>query len=425
MQSLAVRLYGENDLRLEAFQLPAMGDAEILADITTNSICMSDHKATVQGARHKRVPKDIATHPIIIGHEFCGTILAVGRRWQDRFAPGQKYSIQPALSVPGRELEAPGYSFRTIGGEATRILIPREVMERDCLLPYNGEDFFGASLSEPVSCVVGAFNTSYHFQQGEYVHQMGIRAGGALAVLAGAGPMGLSAIDYALHGPRQPRRLVITDVDDARLQRASSIFSPGEGARCGVDLRYLNTRSGDAVADLKALTGGKGYDDVMVFAPVAALIEQASRILAFNGCLNFFAGPGKAEFFANVNFYDIHYMGHHVVGSSGGNTDDMRKALDLMSRGILTPAVMVTHVGGLDCVAETTLRLPSIPGGKKLIYTQLSLPLTALDDFDKLARNDPFFAELARITAQHNGLWSREAEKYLLAHARPIEQAIR
>jgi len=37
-----------------------------------------------------------------------------------------------------------------------------------------------------------------------------------------------------------------------------------------------------------------------------------------------------------------------------------------------------------------------------------------LDDFEELGKNDPFFARLAEITARHNGLWSAEAEKYLL-----------
>jgi L-sorbose 1-phosphate reductase len=67
--------------------------------------------------------------------------------------------------------------------------------------------------------------------------------------------------------------------------------------------------------------------------------------------------------------------------------------------------------------AETIRSLPSIPGGKKLIYPQVSLPLTALEDFDKLGRGNPFFAELARLTAERSGLWSREAEEHLLTRA--------
>ena len=72
MKTLAVRLHGVNDLRLEAFDLPALQDDQILADITSNSICMSSHKAAAQGAGHKRVPDDVADNPIILGHEFCG-----------------------------------------------------------------------------------------------------------------------------------------------------------------------------------------------------------------------------------------------------------------------------------------------------------------------------------------------------------------
>lgn len=420
MKTLALRLYGKNDLRLEEFELPAIAEDEILADIVSNSICMSSYKAAIQGEDHKRVPNDVANHPVILGHEFCGRILEVGKKHAARFPVGSKYSIQPALNLPGRELEAPGYSFPFIGGDATKIVIPREVMEMNCLLPYTGEGFFKASLSEPVSCIVGAFHASYHYKQGEYVHKMGIVEGGTMAILAGAGPMGLGAIDYAVHGPRKPKLIVVTDVDQPRLDRAARIFTPEEAKQHGVDLRYVNTSGLDAVNDLKALTGGKGYDDVFVFAPVAPLCEQASALLGFNGCLNFFAGPSKAGFSATINFYDVHYSGHHIVGSSGGNTDDMIEALDLMSQGRLNPAVMITHVGGLDCAAETILNLPSIPGGKKLIYTNVSMPLTALDDFEALGQQDPFYQGLAMITERHNGLWSVEAEEYLVAHAKPI-----
>jgi L-sorbose 1-phosphate reductase len=420
MKTLALRLYGKNDLRLEAFDLPPVGDDAILAEIISNSICMSSHKAAEQGAKHKRVPDNVAENPIIIGHEFCGTLLEVGKRWQDRFRPGQRYGIQPALVIPGRELEAPGYSFPTLGGNATHVLIPPEVMERDCLLPYDGDGFFKVSLSEPVSCIIGAFKTNYHFEPGRYAHRNGIVAGGACAILAGAGPMGLEAVDYAVNGPRRPGLLVVTDIDQARLDRAASIFTPETALRAGVDLRYINAGAGDAVAALKALTGGKGFDDVFVFAPVPALIEQASQILGFMGCLNFFAGPPRQDFYARINFYDVHYMGHHVVGSSGGNTEDMREALELLAAGTINPAVMITHIGGLDAAADTILRLPDIPGAKKLIYTPLSLPLTALADFEARGQTDPLFKELADITARHNGLWSVEAEAFLLSNAKPI-----
>ncbi len=421
MKTKAVRLYGVNDLRLDEFELPEITENEILAHIISDSICMSSYKATIQGSDHKRVPKDIATNPVIIGHEFCGEIVAVGKKWSGNFKPGDKFSIQPALNKKDDPYAAPGYSFRYIGGAATYIVIPDDVMEAGCLLPYNGEAFFMGSIAEPISCIAGTFHANYHTVKGSYTHNMGIVEGGNLALLAGAGPMGLGAIDYAIHCDRKPGLLVVTDIDDARLERAASIYTVEEAAKNGVRLEYVNTAApGRDAGYLKELTGGRGYDDVMVFAPVKPVVETGDAILAYDGCLNFFAGPGNTAFSAEFNFYDVHYNSTHVVGTSGGNTEDMLEALEMMAAGRLNSASMVTHIGGLNCVVETTMNLPKIPGGKKLIYTNIDLELTAIADFESKKRDNPLFAGLSEIVGRNNGLWNAEAERFLLANARKI-----
>ena len=141
MKTKAVRLYGKKDLRLEEFELPKIKDDEILAKVVTDSLCMSSYKAASQATDHKRVPDDIAENPIIIGHEFAGELVEVGAKWAKQFKAGDKFSIQPALNYEGGPvgiLSAPGYSYRFIGGDATYVIIPAEVMERDCLLAYQG-----------------------------------------------------------------------------------------------------------------------------------------------------------------------------------------------------------------------------------------------------------------------------------------------
>lgn len=416
MKTKAVRLYGKEDLRLEEFELPVLKEDEILAEIVSDSLCMSSFKAAEQGVAHKRVPKDVAEKPVIIGHEFCGTILEVGKKWQNQFKVGDKFAIQPALNYKG-SLEAPGYSYRYIGGDATKIVIPNEVMETGSLLPYNGKAFFYGSLAEPMSCIIGAFHACYHTKNGSYVHDMGIVKGGSMAILAGVGPMGLGAIDYALHCDRRPSLLVVTDIDDNRLARAEQLFPVADAAKDGIKLVFLNTaKCEDADQALLALTDGKGYNDVMVFAPVRPVIEQGDRILGRDGCLNFFAGPIRTDFRAEFNFYNVHYASTHIVGTSGGNTDDMRESLRLMESGAINPAAMITHIGGLNAVIGATLNLPKIPGGKKLIYTHIELELTAIDSFAEKGKTNPLFAELDQIVKRHNGLWNAEAEQYLLAH---------
>lgn len=414
MKTRAVRIYGKQDLRLEEFELPPMQDDEILAHVISDSICMSSYKAAQQGTDHKRIPKDIHINPTMIGHEFAGEIVEVGAKWRNKFKPGSKFSIQPALNYRG-SLDAPGYSFRWIGGDATYIIIPNQVMEMDCLLEYTGEGFFPASLSEPMSCIIGAFHASYHTKPGSYMHEMGTRKGGKMAILAGAGAMGLGAVDYAIHSDQRPELLVVTDIDESRIGRAQELYPPEEASRLGTRLLFVNTRNiPDPDAFLIALTVGTGFDDVFVFAPVKPIVEQGDRILGRNGCLNFFAGPTNPEFRAEFNFYNVHYAATHLVGTSGGNADDMVEALELMSKGIIDPSGMITHIGGLDAVIPTTLNLPNIPGGKKLIYTNINMELTAIPDFEAKGQDDPLFAGLHRLVQKHRGLWNVEAEKFLL-----------
>ena len=418
MKTKAVRLYGKKDLRLEEFELPQIKDNEILAKVVSDSLCMSSYKAASQATDHKRVPNDIAENPIIIGHEFAGELVQIGSKWADKFSAGDKFSIQPALyfeNGPVGVLSAPGYSYQHIGGDATYVIIPNEVMEKDCLLAYKGEGYYPASLAEPLSCVIGAMHANYHTTPGSYVHKMDIVDGGKMAVLAGVGPMGLAAINYVLRrDDRKPSVLVVTDVDQTRLDRAAQFYSVEFAASRGIDLKYINTgKMENPVAELKAITGGYGYDDVFVFAPVKPVVEQGDAILAFDGCLNFFAGPSDPNFSAMFNFYNVHYAYTHVVGTSGGNTDDMVEALDMMSKG-LDPARLVTHIGGLGAVIEATKHLPEIPGGKKLIYTHVDMPLTPISDFAKLGETNGVYKTLAEMCDRNLGLWSVEAEAFLL-----------
>ena len=168
----------------------------------------------------------------------------------------------------------------------------RSLCEQYGMFQISGEDIN----SPRQSCVIGTFHAMYHTKAGSYVHEMGIKEGGKMALLASVSPMDLAAIDYAIHCDRKPSLLVVTDIDEARLKRAASIYT----------------------------------------------------------------------------------------------------------------------------VEETTQNLPSIPGGKKLIYTQIDLPLTAIEEFEEKGKTDPLFAQLDKLCKANNNLWNPEAEKYLLANAKPI-----
>ena len=143
-----------------------------------------------------------------------------------------------------------------------------------------------------MSCIIGTFHAMYHTKAGSYDHDMGIVEGGKMALLASVGPMGLGAIDYALHCDRRPSLLVVTDIDDERLARAESIYtwstpSPWASSSTTSTPPRWTIRS----RPLRDFTGGTGYNDVICFAPVKSVVEQADAILGYDGCLNFFGRP--------------------------------------------------------------------------------------------------------------------------------------
>lgn len=421
MKTRAVRLYGKNDLRVEEFELPEIKDDEILAKVVSDSICMSSYKVAIQGKDHKRVTKDIDVNPTIIGHEFTGEILKVGKKWQGQFKPGDKYSLNPAINYPYGPvgmMSCIGYSYTCCGGDATYVVFPHEVMDQGCLLKYEGEAYYPASLSEPLCCVISALHAMYHTTPNCYEHKMEIKEGGKMALLAGVGPMGLAMISYVLNREdRHPSLFVVTDINQERLDRAASLYTKEFAAEHGIELHYVNTSAENSTELLRELSGGTGFDDVVVMAPVPAVVQQADSLLAYDGCLNFFSGPADPKFSAPFNFYNVHYASTHVVGTTGGTPSDLKEALYYLGK-CIDPAGLVTHIGGLDAVPETTINLPKIPGGKKLIYTHINMPLTAIADFGKVGK--PVFDELDRLCKAHQGLWNAEAEKYLLEHADQI-----
>jgi len=411
MKTKAVRLYGEQDLRLEEFQLPRLKDGEILIKIISDSVCMSTYKTAKQGAKHLRVPDNVAENPVIIGHEFCAEVVEVTDKHKDAFRVGDKVVMPPVLSYLGG-MQTVGYSFGEIGGVSTYSIVREHVIENGYLIKIDSDSYFNGSLIEPASCVIRGYKANLHLDQ-ELNPYTNIKPGGKVAILAGCGPMGLVAIDIALHGDVKPSLVVVTDLSVERLERAKQLFPPEDAQKDGIELKFV--ASSDK-KELLELSGGSGYDDVFVYAPVSAVVELADEILGFDGCLNFFAGPIDQKFSAKFNFYNVHYAQHHVVGTSGSTTGDMKDIVRLIGEKRITPAVMITHIGGIDAAIDTTLRLPEIPGGKKLIYTHINLPLTEIKAFEELGKKDERFKTLHEIVQKNNGLWCAEAEKYLLSN---------
>lgn len=417
MKTKAVRLYGAMDLRLEEFELPELGEKEVLIRVVSDSLCASTYKAVKQGTAHKRVPLDIAEKPIIIGHEMCGEIVEVGSAVSDKWKVGQKIVIQPALKLESGY--DPGYSYPYIGGSSTYSIVPEIVLERNCLIPFDGDGFFKGSLVEALACVYRGYLGFYHTDYSNYVRTDGAKKNGKIAILGGAGPMGIGAVELA-YGYAGASQVVVTDLNQDRLDYAASKCSPEHAEELGCSLTYLNT-SGleNPVQTLLDLSDG-GFDDVFVMVPVPALFTMAEQICREDGCVNFFAGPPVHDMPGSLNLYRVHYDGIHVVGTAGSIPQDMIDVIHLIEKDAINPGAVVSHILGLNACIDTLMAMEKPSGAKKVCYPSLNLPLIAIEDLEKLGETDPLCAELSKIVKRNGGLWCTEAEQYLLAHAPKI-----
>ena len=417
MKTKAVRLHGENDIRLEEFELPAVGAGEVLIKVVSDSVCASTYKAVKQGSKHKRVPPTVAEKPIIIGHEMCAEIMEVGANLKNEWKVGQKIVIQPALKLESGY--DPGYSYQYIGGNTQYAVVPEIVLERGCMIPYEGDCFFKGSLVEAIGCVLRGYKGFYHTDYTNYKRTDGAKVGGKIAILGGAGPMGIGAVDLAI-GYAGVGQVVVTDLSAERLAFAAKQYSPETAKEKGVDLVYLNT-SGmeDPAEELIKLSDG-GFDDVFVMVPVAGLFTLAERICREDGCVNFFAGPPIHDLQGSLNLYRVHYDGIHVVGTAGSIPEDTVDTIKLIEENKINPGAIVSHILGLNAAVDTVFAMGTPNGAKKVCYNHLDLPLIAIDDLPELGKTDPLYKALADIVSANGGIWCAEAEEYLLANAPKI-----
>ncbi len=413
MKTKALRMYGAYDIRLEEMELPEITEDEVLMRVVSDSLCASTYKAIKQGSAHKRVPNNIAENPVIVGHEMCGEILQVGEK-VDGWKVGQKVVIQPALKLPSGF--DPGYSYPFIGGNTQYAVVPKVVLERGCLLPYNGEGYFGGSLAESLGCIIRGYKGLYHTDYTNYERFDGAKKDGRIAILGGAGPMGIGTVELAI-GYAGVKQVVVTDLNQERLDFAAAKVTPEYAKEKGVELHYVNTGvMEDPEKYLLELSEG-GFDDVFVMVPVPALFSMSERICREDGCINFFAGPAIHDMPGSLNLYRVHYDGIHVVGTAGSIPVDMTDILTLMEENRIRGGVLVSHILGLNAAKDALLAMEKPSGAKKVCYNALDLPLIAVADLPELGKTNELYRVLAEIVERNGGLWCNEAESYLLENA--------
>jgi len=322
---LAAVLYGVQDVRVERMCISPVGTGEVRVRIGAALTCGTDVKVYRRGYHATMIRP-----PAVFGHEFAGTIEAVGSGVMD-WKVGQR--VVCANSAP---CDACYYCHRDLpelcedllflnGAYAERITVPARIVAKNMLLTPDHLSDAEAALTEPLACVVHGMAS------------MPVMAGETVIVL-GAGPIGLLFVRLcSLAGAR----VLAVGRRTERLALAAEL-----GASEVFDEREI--ASADLITTLNAHTeGGRGADKVIeavgspaVWETAIGLGRKAATISLFGGCP---AGTSIA-----LDTHRMHYEELKLVGAFHHTPKTIRDALEHISDGSVPAAKFIQHSASLS-----------------------------------------------------------------------------
>ncbi len=280
--------------------------------------------------------------------------------------------------------------------------------------------FVGAYPKEALPFDIGNIHYEGWFYQGTASHDLSsaygrnvrstLKKGGTCWLVGGAGAMGQMHTQLAVESEDGPARILVTDMDDTRLQKVTTLLSPSV-KRKGLEFKAFNPKSFATPADfLKAVRGFSpdGFDDIIMLVPVIEVFESALPFMKKDCVMNIFAGiPAVKQ--GKISPEGIAEKGHRFIGSSGSRTADLRHTLELVESGRLNPATALAAVGGmndlkkgLEAVANATY------AGKTVIFPHCpNLPLTPIEKLDEVIPD-------AVKTFDNEGFYSKKTEEAIL-----------
>lgn len=383
MRAVVLDGVGFEHVSIRSVPTPRPGPNQLLARVDAAGICTSLIKLVEQGPRHKQIYDwDIHRWPLILGDEGAVTLVEVGAALRDRYRPGERYVIQPAVDHPpinhperyrdgGRGIAKVAVGYTLPGHLAEYVLVTEEVLSAGCLLPIPDQrfPFAQAAMAEPFSCVISAQDHHLHLKQedplGPRTVEKGLKAGG-VSVIVGAGAMGRMHVDSALS--YKPRAVVVSDTVETRLEQVRALFAArAEGA--GITLVTVNPGTADLSKVVDELTGGAGADDVIVAVGSRQAIESAQALTGRGAVLNLFGGLKKGEDVIGLDAGIVHYKEINVTGSSGGAPWDVARTLQLMCSGAIDTGAHITRIGDLGHTVDF-LRMIQAQAidGKAVVY---------------------------------------------------------
>lgn len=339
----------------ESFAIPEPDDSQLLVRIDSVGVCFSDVKILKQGGQHPKLyNRNLAVDPTRLGHEVALTVIKVGKNLQANYHIGQRLAVQPDIYQQGRST---AYGYTIPGGLTQYHLVGEEVLKTDagaCLLPIADEMGYAESaLLEPWGCVMAAYTQRRRLEP---------KVGGSMWIVGQ--PNDVSVFTFSA-GLNAPATIVLTDVPASVKQLAA--------ATQATVIERNNLKGEEDYAALShTITGGAGFDDIVILNPTSAqTVSQIARQTARRGTCNL-VGTQPLDGLAQVDLGRLHYDYIAFIGASGTDIaaayGESRNRCELRAGG----AAVVVGAGGPMGQMHVQRALELRDGPKLVIATEVS-----------------------------------------------------
>lgn len=344
---LAARWHGRRDVRVEEVPTPEPGPGEVLLDVRWGGICGTDVEEYLDGPlvipTDEPNPVTGRRAPIILGHEFGGTVRSLGAG-VGGLAPGDPVAVEVCLSCGDCVFcrsdrtalcsDWAAYGLQADGGLAEAVVVRSD----RCLPRPSSVGAREAALVEPTEVAVRA------------VRKLELRAGEG-AVVLGGGTVGILAGQ------------VLRDKGAVPVIIATG--QPVSAEICAeLGLEVVDSSESDWEASVAERTAGLGPEVVVEAQGRPTSIGTAVRIARKDGRI-VVTGilPGRHP----IDVLDLVIGEKRVIGSVQHEREaDLRPALDLVTSGAVRLAPLITGEIPLDRVVSDGLDALAAPDRRQV-----------------------------------------------------------
>jgi L-iditol 2-dehydrogenase len=318
--------HGPGDLRREDLPVPVPARGELVMRIDAALTCGTDVKTLRRGH-----PVMIPTVPTVFGHEFAGTVTAVGGgvvgfREGDRVVAANSAPCAACASCrAGRPNLCEDLLFVN-GAYGEFILLPARLVARNVVPLAPSLPAERAAFAEPLACAVLA------------IERARVEAGQTLVVL-GHGPLGCL---LGMLASARGAHVVMVGKAGWRFDRLKHL-----GFAQWIDA----VGAGDVVQAIRDVTGGRGAEVTVDATGRPEVWQQAVDAVARGGTVLFFGGcaPGTT---ITLDTRRTHYEELTLLGAFHHTPDTIRRAVEMLATGALTPDSLVSHRMALEEVGD-------------------------------------------------------------------------